>query len=158
MQYHVCKSGYGRLNISEQWTDGHRHLISTRRLNVCDWTTRLESVQHERVYIRIPDPNRRVTVMSHRHGKAILGVAKYMIIVKQTAPEWKEHNRLGYAFPPMDNNGGEDREVLELQIRGKAVKAFLQGGKFGHTLKIECNDNDIRKVKDLSRQILKQMK
>jgi len=87
--------------------------------------------------------------MSHRHGKGTISVAKDAIIVQQTALEWKEHNGLRYPFPPTDiKNGGEDREVLELQIRGKVVKAFLCGGKFGHTLKIECNDDDIRKVKD----------
>src|SRR5213083_3209724 len=87
--------------------------------------------------------------MSHRHGKGTISVAKDANIVQQTALEWKEHNGLRYPFPPTDiKNGGEDREVLELQIRGKVVKAFLCGGKFGYTLKIECSDDDICKVKD----------
>ena len=87
--------------------------------------------------------------MSHRHGKTTVSVAKDSIgVIKQKALEWKEHNGLRYPFPSTDNNEGEDREVIELQIRGKVVKAFLRGGKFGHTLKIECNDNDIRRVKD----------
>ena len=38
--------------------------------------------------------------------------------------------------------------MVKLQAQGKVIKSFLQGGKFGHTLKIECNDNDLHKIKD----------
>jgi hypothetical protein len=87
--------------------------------------------------------------MSHRHGKGTLSVAKGTVeVIKKIAFEWKEHNGFRYPFPSIDTNGGEDRDVLELQIRGKVVKAFLRGGKFGHTLKIECNDDDICRVKE----------
>ena len=92
--------------------------------------------------------NPHFTVMSHRYGKPTINVAKDTIVVKQTAPEWKEHNGLRYPFPSTDKNRGEDREVMELQMRGKVVKAFLRGGKFGHTLKIECQEKEIQRVKD----------
>ena len=74
-------------------------------------------------------------------------VTKDAIVVKQTDPEWKEHNGLRYPFPSA-GNGAEDKEVMELQVEGKVVKAFLRGGKFGHTLKIECTKEDIQRVKD----------
>ena len=37
---------------------------------------------------------------------------------------------------------------MELQTQRRVVKSFLNGGKFGHTLKIECNANEVQKVKD----------
>ncbi len=70
------------------------------------------------------------------------------MFVKKQTPEWKEHNGLRYPFPSADENKGEDMEVMELQVRGKVVKAFLRGGQFGHTLKIECQEKDVRKVKE----------
>ena len=74
-------------------------------------------------------------------------VTKDAIVVKQTDPEWKEHNGLRYPFPSA-GNGSEDKEVMELQVEGKVVKAFLHRGKFRHTLKIECKEEDIRTVKN----------
>ena len=87
--------------------------------------------------------------MSNRHSKAgtITTTKDSVVQMKKTNLEWKEHNGLCYPFPSADNKGGEDREV-ELQAQGKVIKSFLQGGKFGHTLKIECNDNDPHRIKD----------
>ena len=85
--------------------------------------------------------------MSHRHRKAKIATAKDPTQAQLTDPEWKNHNGFRYPFPCKDTDGGEDREVLELQIRGKVVNAFLPGGQFGHTIKIECKEEDIGKVK-----------
>jgi len=68
--------------------------------------------------------------MSHRHGKAKMVVTKEIAVARQTQtdPEWKEHDGFRFPFRSTHIDGEEEREVFELEIRGKVVKAFLRGG------------------------------
>lgn len=89
-------------------------------------------------------------IMSHRSSKTTITIGKeHSIVAKQPAIEWKEQNGFRYPFPSSaEKNEGNEREVMELHTRGKVIKSFLYGGKFGHTLKIECAASEIRRVRD----------
>ena len=57
-------------------------------------------------------------------------VTKEIVVARQmqTDLEWKEHDGFRFPFRSKHIDGEEEREVVELEIRGKVVKAFLRGG------------------------------